>query len=47
MLQVRESEISLRKWSGGTTRLRIVEGTLHTTSKGSKVVGSFNYRFAK
>jgi len=28
MLQVRENEISLRKWSGGTAQLRTVEGTL-------------------
>jgi len=28
MLQVRETEISLRNWSGGTAHLRTVEGTL-------------------
>jgi len=28
MLQVRENEISLRKWSDGTAHLRTVEGTL-------------------
>jgi len=28
MLQVHESEISLRKWSGGSAQLRISEGTL-------------------
>ena len=30
MLQVRKNEISLRKWSGGTAHVRILEGTLHT-----------------
>jgi len=28
MLQVRENEISLRKWSGGTAHLRTLEKTL-------------------
>jgi len=28
MLQVRENEISLRKWSDGTAQLRTLEGTL-------------------
>jgi len=28
MLQVRENEISLRRWFGGTVQLRSVEGTL-------------------
>jgi len=28
MLQVRENEISLRKWFGGTLQLRISEGRL-------------------
>jgi len=28
MLQVRENEISLRKWSGGTAHLRTSEGAL-------------------
>ena len=28
MLQVRENEILLRKWSGGTAQLRTLEGTL-------------------
>ena len=28
MLPVRENESSLRKWSGGTAHLRILEGTL-------------------
>jgi len=28
MLQVHENEISLRKWSGGRTQLRTLEGTL-------------------
>jgi len=28
MLQVREKKILLRKWSGGTTRLRTLERTL-------------------
>jgi len=29
MLQVRENEISLRKWPGGTVHLRTLEGTLY------------------
>jgi len=28
MLQARENEISLRKWSGGIAQLRSLEGTL-------------------
>ena len=28
MLQVRENEILLRKWSGGSAQLRTLEGTL-------------------
>jgi len=28
MLQVRENEISLRKWSNGTVQLRTLKGTL-------------------
>ena len=28
MLQVRENEILLRQWSGGTAQLRTLEGTL-------------------
>jgi len=28
MLQVRENEISLRKWPGGTAQLRTLEATL-------------------
>jgi len=28
MLQARENTISLRKWSGGTTQLRTLEGIL-------------------
>jgi len=28
MLQVRENEISLRKWSGGTAHFRTLEGIL-------------------
>jgi len=33
MLQVRENEISLRKWFGGTAHLRSLEGTLPTRGK--------------
>jgi len=33
MLQVRENEISLRKWSGGTAQLLTLEGTLMSTAK--------------
>jgi len=29
--QVRENEISLRKWSGGSAHLRTLEGTMLTT----------------
>jgi len=31
MLQVRENEISLRKWSDGTAQFRTLEGTLAVT----------------
>jgi len=32
MLQERWNEISLRKWSGGTAHLRLLEGTLGAPS---------------
>jgi len=32
MLQVRENEMAQREWSGGTVRLRSLEGTLTASS---------------
>jgi len=37
MLQVRENEISLRKWTGGTAQLRTLEGTVLIINNENKI----------
>jgi len=56
MLQVRENEISLRKWAGGTAQLRTLEGTLidvkyniafTATAVASKILTSIKANYLK
>jgi len=46
MFQVRENEISLRKWCGGTAQLRTLEGTLCVATLLTLFVQNYHHALA-